>query len=71
MEFLNTLPYVELEWPKEKVMYVSVEYKSIESSTVDEITKIIQEYKRTGYFDTITENGICYDSTEAVFSSTT
>lgn len=67
MEFLNTLPYVELEWPKEKVMCVSVEYKSIESSTVGEITKIIQEYKRTGYFDTITENGICYDSTEAVF----
>lgn len=67
MEHLNTLPYVELEWSKDKVIEVHADYREIMISTADEISKIIQAYKQNGVFDTMTENGVCYQSTEAVF----
>ena len=68
MEYLNTLPYVELEWPQNKIISRSVDVICEPmNSTVDKITEIINDFKRTGVFDTIVANGVSYDSKEAVF----
>lgn len=66
MEFLQNLPYIELEWSEDKIMKVQTQYLPM-TSTVDEISKIISRYRNDGFFDTIIENGICHESTEAIF----
>ena len=67
MDFLCGLPYVELVWSKDRILDVNTIYEPLTTTTVSKMTEIIKRYKKDGVFDTISENGIVYDSTEAVF----
>lgn len=66
MEVFNQLPYVELRWDPSMVKVPDWEYQNMKSTT-DTVTRIINDFRRYGVFDSITINGISYNSTEAVF----
>ena len=66
MDTFSGLPYVELQWPKERIVGQDVFYQPM-SSTTEEVLKIVNRYHATGVFDTIELEGKTYNSTEAVF----
>ena len=66
MEAFNQLPYVELVWDPSVVHTPVWEYRTMKSTT-DTVRLIIEDFRRYGVFDSITVNGISYNSTEAVF----
>lgn len=66
METFSSLPYVELQWPKESVVGQDVFYQPM-SNTREEVQKIIHRYRATGAFDTMEIDGKTYNSMEAVF----
>ncbi len=66
METFKDLPYVELDWPENRVRNVDVFYRPM-NSTIEEACRVIEHYRQTGAFDEITIDGQTYHSTEAVF----
>lgn len=66
MEVFKDLPYVELSWHPSKIKKPQWTYKNMKS-TIDAASSVIQRYKTYKRFDTITYNGISYESVEAVF----
>ena len=66
MEVFSQLPYVELRWDPSMITTPSWEYQTMKSTTATAM-RIISDFKRDGIFDTVTVNGISYNSTEAVF----
>lgn len=66
MDTFSSLPYLELQWPKERIVGQDVFYQPM-SSTTDEVLKIINRYRTTGVFDTMEIEGATINSTEAVF----
>ncbi len=66
MEIFRDLPYIELKWPPSKIATPLWTYKNMKS-TLEEASRIIQDFKSRGVFDTISIDGTAYNSTEAVF----
>ena len=66
MEVFNQLPYVELRWDPSMIKTPYWEYQTMKSTT-DTVSRIINDFKRDGIFDSIMIDGVSYNSTEAVF----
>ena len=66
MEVFSQLPYVELHWDPSMIHTPAWEYQPMKSTT-ETVRRIISDFKRDGVFDSITVNGVSYNSTEAVF----
>ena len=67
METFKDLPYIEFEWPAERIKNTLVTYLPMQS-TVKQACQVIENFKQDGIFDSITtDDGKSYNSTEAVF----
>lgn len=62
----NSMPYVTLEWPQDKLMTVTLKRQKM-ISTVDAVSNIIDTFHEFGYFQSKNINGQEIKSMEAVF----
>ncbi len=69
LEEFNSLPYIELEWPKSSTHTTQIKSQKYESGSPNKtIDNIINRFKTQGFFEeTMDGKGIVQQSTQAVF----
>lgn len=68
IDYFKGLPYVKLEWPESTLHPTNIEKRPYyRGSVIQTATKIIEDYRHTGYFAEKMVNGVAVRSTQAVF----